>query len=91
MKKIIILLTLSLGGCNILDQQSTNDVADALVITSEEGANAALIGLYNTLQSRDYYGGNYQLIADLYSDIGVDGGFDNVALDRKSTRLNSSH
>ena len=85
MKKIIILLTLSLGGCNILDQQSTNDVADALVITSEEGANAALIGLYNTLQSRDYYGGNYQLIADLYSDIGVDGGFDNVALDEISS------
>jgi len=85
MKKIFILLSLSLGACNILDQQSPNDVADDLVITSEEGANASLIGLYNTLQSRDYYGGYYQLIADLYSDIGVDGGFDNVALDEIST------
>lgn len=84
MKKIFILLTLSLGACNILDQQSPNDVADELVFTSEEGANAALIGLYNTLQSRDYYGGYYQLIADLYSDVGVDGGFDNVALDEIS-------
>jgi hypothetical protein len=84
MKKIFILLTLALGACSILDQQSPNDVADELVFTSEEGANAALIGLYNTLQSRDYYGGYYPLIADLYSDIGVDGGFDNVALDEIS-------
>jgi len=83
MKKIYILLTcLFLAqSCNVLDQASPNDVDDLLVFNSEDGANAALIGLYNSLQSRDYYGGYYPLIADLYSDVGTAGGFDNVALD----------
>ena len=86
MKKIYILLTcLFLSqSCNVLDQASPNDVNDVLVFNSEDGANAALIGLYNSLQSRDYYGGYYPLIADLYSDVGTSGGFDNVALDEIS-------
>ena len=86
MKKIYILLTcLFLSqSCNVLDQASPNDVNDLLVFNSEDGANAALIGLYNSLQSRDYYGGYYPLIADLYSDVGTSGGFDNVALDEIS-------
>lgn len=83
MKKIFILTLLFaiVSSCDILNQESPNDVADDLVFNSEEGANAALIGMYNTLQSRDYYGGYYPLIADLYSDVGTAGGFDNVALD----------
>lgn len=86
MKKIYILLTcLFLSqSCNVLDQASPNDVDDLLVFNSEDGANAALIGLYNSLQARDYYGGYYPLIADLYSDVGTAGGFDNVALDEIS-------
>ena len=86
MKKIyaFLILLLAAASCNILDQTSPNDVADDQVITSEDGANAALIGLYNSLQARDYYGGYYPLIADLYSDVGTDGGFDNVALDEIS-------
>lgn len=83
MKKILSFLFVCFlaGSCNILDRESPNDVADELVFTSEDGANAALIGLYNSLQSRDYYGGYYPLVADLYSDVGTAGGFDNVALD----------
>lgn len=82
MKKIIYLTALLIAAsCNILDRESPNDVSDELVFTSEDGANAALIGLYNTLQSRDYYGGYYPLVADLYSDVGTAGGFDNISLD----------
>ena len=82
MKKIFYLSALFIAAsCNILDQESPNDVADGLVFNSEDGANAALIGMYNTLQSRDYYGGYYPLVADLYSDVGTAGGFDNIALD----------
>jgi len=86
MKKIYAfsILMLIASSCNILDQTSPNDVADDKVITSEDGANAALIGLYNSLQARDYYGGYYPMIADLYSDIGTAGGFDNIALDEIS-------
>jgi len=86
MKKIysFFFVCLLATSCNILDRESPNDVADDLVFNSEDGANAALIGLYNSLQSRDYYGGYYPLVADLYSDVGTAGGFDNVSLDEIS-------
>ena len=76
-----LFLALTVLSCNVLDQVSPNDVADGRVFDSEDGANAALIGLYSSMQSRDYYGGYFPLVADLYSDIGTAGGFDNVALD----------
>ncbi|MEO7991813.1 MAG: RagB/SusD family nutrient uptake outer membrane protein [Chryseolinea sp.] len=86
MKKIYILfiITLLISSCNVLDQGSPNDVTEDDVFTSEDGANSALIGLYNTLQSRDYYGGYYPMMADVYSDVGTAGGFDNVSLQELS-------
>lgn len=84
MKKYLILSLLALSSCNLLDQNSPNDVDADNVFKSEEGANSALIGLYNTMQSRDYYGGFYPMVADLYSDIGTAGGFDNINLDEIS-------
>lgn len=86
MKKtyLFIIALFSAFSCNILDQASPNDVDDRLVFSNEDGANAALVGLYNALQARDYYGGYYPLIADLYSDVGTSGGFDNIALDEIS-------
>lgn len=83
MKKrlIIILLAFNFSACNILDQESEIDVAEDNVFTSEAGANAALLGLYSTLQARDYYGGYYYMMADLHSDVSAGGGFDNVSLD----------
>jgi hypothetical protein len=86
MKKIYILFIIALltSSCNVLDQGSPNDVAENDVFTSEDGANSALIGLYNTLQSRDYYGGYYPMMADVYGDVGTAGGFDNVSLQELS-------
>ena len=85
MKKYISLLFLALVSCNILDQESPNDVGFNNVFKNEAGANSALIGLYATLQSRDYYGGYYPMLADLYSDVGNSGGFDNISLDEVAT------
>jgi starch-binding outer membrane protein, SusD/RagB family len=87
MKKIysILFTAILVSSCNVLDQVSPNDVAENKVFTSKEGAQSALIGLYNAMQSRDYYGGYYPLIADLYSDVGTDGGFNNVPLDEITT------
>lgn len=86
MKKIYILFitTLLISSCNVLDQGSPNDVAEDDVFTSEDGANSALIGLYNTLQARDYYGGYYPMMSDMHSDISTAGGFDNVSLQELS-------
>jgi starch-binding outer membrane protein, SusD/RagB family len=87
MKKIysILFTAVLVSSCNVLDQVSPNDVAENKVFTSKEGAQSALIGLYNSMQSRDYYGGYYPLVADLYSDVGTDGGFNNVPLDEITT------
>jgi starch-binding outer membrane protein, SusD/RagB family len=87
MKKYISILFITLASCNILDVESPNDVAFDNVFKDKDGANAALIGLYSTLQARDYYGGYYPMVADLYSDVGNNGGFDNVSLDEVSTLL----
>ncbi len=83
MKKIysILFTALLISSCNVLDQVSPNDVAEENVFTTKEGAQSALIGMYNSMQARDYYGGYYPLMADLYSDVGTDGGFNNVPLD----------
>jgi len=85
MKKIFLLtIAFAVASCNILDQASPNDVDANNVFISKEGANSALIGLYNTLQSRDYYGGYFPMTADLHSDVGIGGGFDNISLNEIS-------
>ena len=85
MKKIFLLtLLFGLGSCGILDQVSPNDVDANNVFISEEGANSALTGMYATMQSRDYYGGYFPMIADLHSDVGTAGGFFVIALEELS-------
>lgn len=86
MKKIYILfITLLIAtSCNVLDQVSPNDVADTNVFTSKAGAEAALVGLYSSMQGKYYYGGYYQMVADLNSDNGTDGGYQYTVLDEIS-------
>ncbi len=54
---------------NILEREPLNEVNEAKVITDQSSANAAVSGLYNELQSSDYYGDNYVIIGDVSSDI----------------------
>lgn len=86
MKKIAItfLTIIFISSCNVLDQVSPNDVADSKVFTTKAGAEAALVGLYSSMQAKYYYGGFYQLTADLNSDVGIDGGYQNTVLDELS-------
>jgi hypothetical protein len=86
MKKIYILLftVVLASSCNVLDQVSPNDVADTNVFTSKAGAEAALVGLYSSMQGKYYYGGYYQMVADLNSDNGTDGGYQYTVLDEIS-------
>lgn len=78
-----ILIILAIGGlfaCQKLNVVSPNDVASENVFKDGNGLRSALIGLYSSLQARDYYGGYYPLIADLNSDVAKAGGYDNPAL-----------
>lgn len=86
MKRTQILFVLiaglfSLSSCKkILDLVSPNDVGDNTVFTTVAGLRSARIGMYNTLQDRNYYGGYFPLIAECYTDDGTTGGYDVIDL-----------
>ncbi len=81
---LVVLFSFWTLSCNVLDQVSPNDVDSDNVFTSTAGAQSALIGLYSSLQARDYYGGYFPMLTDLYSDVSLAGGFDNIALNEIS-------
>lgn len=61
--------------CEVLDQSPQQDITPDLAFASEKAARAALVGLYNGLQSGDYYGAYFQYTADNYADISIYLGF----------------
>ncbi len=78
---LLFLVLISTISCKkILNVESPNEVYDGLVFTSVNGLRNARLGMYSTLQNRDYYGGVYPLLAEAYSDNGSTGGYDVVDL-----------
>lgn len=77
---VLCLVSGAIFSCQKLDVVSPNDVASEDVFKDANGLRSAMIGLYSTLQQRDYYGGYYPLVADLNSDVAKAGGYDNPAL-----------
>ncbi|CAN5797325.1 RagB/SusD family nutrient uptake outer membrane protein [soil metagenome] len=74
-------LAITLTGCNkILDVVSPNAVEDQNVFTSVSGVRNARIGMYSTLQNKNYYGGYFPLLAECYADNGSTGGYDVIDL-----------
>lgn len=73
---IIILFS----ACQKLDVSSPNDVPASEVFKNADGLRSAVIGMYSTLQVRDYYGAYYPLMSDLNSDALTQGGYDVSAL-----------
>jgi starch-binding outer membrane protein, SusD/RagB family len=77
----LVIITSSFTSCKkILDVSSPNAVADASVFTSVDGLRNARIGMYSSLQDKNYYGGYYPLLAECYSDNGTTGGYDVIDL-----------
>lgn len=58
-----------LFSCDVLDQEPQTQISDQGAFTNEKSADAALAGLYNQFQAGDYYGSNFQIIADVSSDV----------------------
>lgn len=84
MKKTFIgclLATLFLASCEILERSSPNDLDASTVFVDAESAENALVGLYSSLQSGEYYGGLFQLVPDCVTDDMATGGFDDPSLD----------
>ncbi|MEP7319191.1 MAG: RagB/SusD family nutrient uptake outer membrane protein, partial [Panacibacter sp.] len=81
--KILILCICFVGATSckkILDVVSPNEVGDNTIFTSVAGLRNARIGMYNTLQDRNYYGGYFPLISECYTDDGTTGGYDVIDL-----------
>lgn len=85
---IIILFTaIAFTSCKkILDVVSPNDVADEDVFKNAAGLRNARIGMYATLEDQNYYGANYPLIAECYTDNGTTGGYDVIDLNDIASR-----
>jgi starch-binding outer membrane protein, SusD/RagB family len=69
-KTAVICLSLAfVYSCDVLDQEPETQISDQTAFTNEKSAQAALAGLYNQLQAGGYYGRNFQIIADVSSDV----------------------
>ena len=84
MKKISLLLLVLipfLNACNILEQESPDNIASDKVFESAGGLRAARGGMYTLLGNENYYGGYYTLALDAHSDNGATGGYVVESLD----------
>jgi hypothetical protein len=70
----------------VLDKVSPNAVEDGTVFTTVNGLRNARVGMYSTLQDKNYYGGYYPLVAECYTDNGTTGGYDVIDLNDIAAR-----
>ncbi|MBS1600216.1 MAG: RagB/SusD family nutrient uptake outer membrane protein [Bacteroidetes bacterium] len=91
MRNHIFIILIFLSTCSsckkILDVTSPNAVADPDVFSNVSGLRNARIGMYNTLQDKNYYGSSYPLLVDCYSDNGTTGGYNVVDLDDIAAKI----
>jgi len=84
---LTIAMTTALPSCKkILNVVSPNQVADADVFSSVAGLRNARIGMYSTLQNKNYYGAYFPLLVDAYTDNGTTGGYDVIDLNDIAAR-----
>lgn len=84
---LFALISITATSCKkILDVVSPNEVGDNTIFTSVDGLRNARIGMYNTLQDRNYYGGYFPLFTESYTDNGSTGGYDVIDLNDLAAR-----
>ncbi|WP_207632938.1 RagB/SusD family nutrient uptake outer membrane protein [Foetidibacter luteolus] len=83
---MIVIIATFTSCSKILDVVSPNEVEDEDVFTSAAGLRNARVGMYNTLQDRNYYGAYFPLLAECYTDNGTTGGYDVIDLNDIAAR-----
>jgi hypothetical protein len=84
---IALIFLIVFSSCKkVLNVVSPNAVDDGSVFTSVSGLRNARIGMYSTLQDKNYYGGYYPLLAECYTDNGTTGGYDVIDLNDIASR-----
>ncbi|MGZ3814669.1 MAG: RagB/SusD family nutrient uptake outer membrane protein [Mucilaginibacter sp.] len=76
----ILASAIIINGCAKLNQVSPTAVQAAQLFKDSVGLSEAVTGMYSTLEVPEYYGGYYPMLADLNSDNGVAGGYNNTSL-----------
>jgi hypothetical protein len=77
---IISSTVIMMAGCAKLNQVSPTAVQASQLFKDSIGVSEALTGLYSTLEVPEYYGADYLMLADLNSDNGIAGGYNNTSL-----------
>ncbi|MDZ7877175.1 MAG: RagB/SusD family nutrient uptake outer membrane protein [Saprospiraceae bacterium] len=78
---LFLFLTASFSACNLLDEPSPSDLPAAEAIEDGGSAEAALIGIYSSMQQKGYYGGQYPLIGEALGGDAATGGYQVISLD----------
>ncbi|MCX2738895.1 RagB/SusD family nutrient uptake outer membrane protein [Pontibacter anaerobius] len=65
----VLCLAGAMSSCEVLDQEPQAEVSEDIAISNKKGAQAALAGLYDQLQSGNYYGSNLLIMGDISSDV----------------------
>ena len=76
----ILTLLMLISSCAKLNQVSPTAVQSTQLFKDSIGLSEAVTGMYSTLEAPEYYGGYYPMFADLNSDNGVAGGYNNTSL-----------
>src|SRR3569832_1772559 len=69
-----------ISSCAKLNQVSPTAVQNTQLFKDSIGLSEAVTGMYSTLEAPEYYGGYYPMFADLNSDNGIAGGYNNTSL-----------
>ena len=76
----VIAIAIMISSCAKLNQVSPTAVQASQLFKDSTGVSEALTGLYSTLEVPEYYGADYPMLADLNSDNGVAGGYNNESI-----------
>jgi hypothetical protein len=88
----MIAMLLILGAsCDTLDQEPVNQVDVEGAITTNRNAQLALTGIYNAMQSGNYYGLRYLYYQDVYTDNLAHAGTFTTDQEVSSRRINPSN
>ncbi len=77
---LIIVCSFIFSSCAKLNQVSPTGVPANAMFKDTNSLKQALTGLYSTLESINYYGAYFPMLADLNSDNGIAGGYNNTSL-----------
>ena len=81
----ILASVMLISSCAKLNQVSPTAVQSTQLFKDSVGLSAAVTGMYSTLEAPEYYGAYYPMLADLNSDNGVSGGYNNTSLNEFGT------